>query len=310
MPDVQVVHTRMITNEHGVTGVYRQVAQPVSNLSAALFAHDSIDVAWRVGLTFKPTDNALVWLAGAKLDPSLPPLLEIGNFVESTDTFLGALAPGPVRFVHVRPAGGTGIWAEGPAAQAELAQVEAARAQGFTQPMVAPGSAQGAPEFVILAVADGLLITQPQRVPGISLTAFKAELGDDVMNVLNRIIQGRGIPTILDPQAWRKQMQSNRPAVLIECRVQAENVDIATSFSREKINRLLDMMTLSRGAAATLIAGVTIAHTGQGQQQLHGAWIEHGGYTENLLGGLLSGEDVHALQKSWTGMQANLQAQL
>ncbi|WP_131827671.1 hypothetical protein, partial [Mycolicibacterium fortuitum] len=175
MSDVQVAHTQMFTNEHGVTGVYVQVAQPVSNLSAALFAHDSIDVAWRVGLTFKPTDNPLVWLAGAKLDPSLPPLLEIGNFIESTDTFLGALTPGPVRFVHVRPADGIGIWADGATAQAELAQVEAARTQGFMQPMAPPGTARGAPEFVIFAVADGLLITQPQRVPGISLTPFKAE---------------------------------------------------------------------------------------------------------------------------------------
>ena len=201
MSYVQVAHTRMITHENGVTGVYVQVAQPVSNLSAALFAHDSIDVAWRVGLTFKPSDNPLIWQAGTKLDPSLPPLLEVGNFIESTDTFLGRLAPGPVRFVHVRPVGDTGIWAEGPAAQVELARVEAERAQRFMQPIVAPGSAQDAPEFVILAVAEGLLITQPQRVPGISLTPFKAELGDDVMNVLNRIIRGRGIRTILDPQA-------------------------------------------------------------------------------------------------------------
>ncbi|MBU8820944.1 hypothetical protein KL864_34355 [Mycolicibacterium goodii] len=310
MSYVQVAHTRMITHENGVTGVYVQVAQPVSNLSAALFAHDSIDVAWRVGLTFKPSDNQLIWQAGTKLDPSLPPLLEVGNFIESTDTFLGRLAPGPVRFVHVRPVGDTGIWAEGPAAQVELARVEAERAQKFMQPIVAPGSAQDAPEFVILAVAEGLLITQPQRVPGISLTPFKAELGDDVMNVLNRIIRGRGIRTILDPQAWRKQMQSNRPAVLIECHVQAESVDTARCFSREKIKRLLDMMTLSRGAAATLIAGVAITHTGQGKQQLHGAWIERGGYTENLLGGPLAGEDAHGLQKRWAGMQANPRAQL
>jgi hypothetical protein len=310
MSDVQVAHTRMVTHDNGVTGVYVQVARPVSNLSAALFAHDSIDVAWRVGLTFKSTDNPLVWLAGAKLDPSLPSLLEVGNFVESTDTFLGPLTPGPVRFVHVRPADGKGIWVEGPAAQIELARVQAARAQGFMQAMVAPGSVQGAPEFVIVAVADGLLITQPQLVPGISLTPFETELGDDVMNVLNRVIQLRGIPKKLNSQAWRKQMQANRPAVLIECRVQAENDKIATSFSREKIKRLLDMMTLSRGAAATLIAGVTIAHTGQGKQQLHGAWIEHGSYTENLLGGMLAGEDVHALQKSWTHLQANPQIQL
>ena len=310
MPDVQVAHTRMITNEHGVTGVYVQVVQPVPNLSAALFAHDSVDVAWRVGLTFKPTDNPLVWLAGAKLDPSLPPLLEIGNFVDSTDTFLGPLSPGPARFVHVRPSDGKGAWAEGAAAQAELAQVEASRAQGLTQPMVAPGTAQGATEFVILAIADGLLITQPQGVPGISLTPFKSELGDDVMNVLNRIVQERGISKRLDSQAWRRQMQANRPAVLIECHVQAENEDAATTFIREKIKRMLDMITLSRGAAATLIAGVVMRKDAQGEQQLHGVWIERGGYTENLLGGLLSGEDVHALQKSWTGMQANPQAQL
>jgi hypothetical protein len=300
----------MITNEQGITAIYVQVVNPVSNLSAALFAHDFIDVAWRVGLTFKVTDNPLVWIAGAKLDPSLPPLLEIGNFIDSTDTFLGSLTPGPVRFVHVRPADGKGTWGEGPEAQAELALVEAARNQKFMQPMLAPGSTEGAPEFAIFAVADGLLITQPQRVPGISLTPFKTGLGDGVMDVLNQIIQGRGIPQMLEPKAWRRQMQANRPAVLIECRVLAENEDVATTFTREKIKRLLDMMTLSRGAAATLIAGVTIGDAGGGRQELHSAWVEQGGYRENLLGGLLSGEDVYALQKSWTGLMENPQAQL
>jgi hypothetical protein len=62
---------------------------------------------------------------------------------------------------------------------------------------------------------------------------------------------------------------------------------------------MLDMMTLSRAAAATLIAGVVMGNDAQGEQQLYGVWIEQGGYTENLVGGLLSGEDVHALQKSW-----------
>ena len=39
-------------------------------------------------------------------------------------------------------------------------------------------------------------------------------------------------------------------------------------------------------------------------------WIEHTGYHGNLLGGVIAGEDVHQLQESWNGLQANPRAQL
>jgi hypothetical protein len=98
--------------------------------------------------------------------------------------------------------------------------------------------------------------------------------------------------------------------VLVECHVQADNRDAARDFGREVMKRLLDMMTLRRGAAARLIAGVMLEPNGPGRYQYHGAWIEHSGYGENLAGGFLAGEDVHALQRSWNGLQANSRAQL
>jgi hypothetical protein len=39
-------------------------------------------------------------------------------------------------------------------------------------------------------------------------------------------------------------------------------------------------------------------------------WIEHSGYSGNLIGGVIAGEDVHQLQTSWSGLQANPRAQL
>jgi hypothetical protein len=289
-----------------------QVESPVAQLAASYFAHDSVDVAWRGAFQLKATDNPYVWTYGWKPDPELPPLVEIGNVNDEAPTG-GPLYPGPTRWVFLRPETGDGEWIQGEGAQTELRRIEQTREQWFTAPLVAPDTSQGAPKFLILAIADNLLITQPQRVPGISLSPMKSELGDDVRTVLNRILRERGIITLwqgIPESNWLQQTQRDRPAVQIECHVQAETPEAAREFSREVMKRLLDMMTLRRGAAARLIAGTLVEHAEAGRYQYHGAWIEHSGYGENLLGGFLAGEDVHSLQSSWSGLQANPRAQL
>jgi hypothetical protein len=136
-------------------------------------------------------------------------------------------------------------------------------------------------------------------------------LGEDARTVLNRILREQGIITQwLSKKTWLAQMQSNRPAVLIKCHVQADNPGAAKTYSREVMKQLLDMMTLRRGAAANLIAGVVTSRNELGRYQLLDAWIEHSGYGENLLGGFLAGEGVHGLQTSWNGLQSNPRAQL
>jgi hypothetical protein len=76
------------------------------------------------------------------------------------------------------------------------------------------------------------------------------------------------------------------------------------------IKRLPDMMTLRRDAAARLIAGIVASPNESGRLEIREVWIEHTGYHGNLLGGVIAGEDVHQLQESWNGLQANPRAQL
>ncbi|AKC37993.1 Uncharacterised protein [Mycolicibacterium phlei] len=309
MHKVPVAYMRLDSRD-GTAILAVQVAQPVKSLAVSIFAHDSVDVAWRASLELKSTDNPLVWRAAWEIDPGLPPLLEVGNINETGPTW-GAIKIGHPRWIFLKPQRGDGEWVTGELALAELARIENLREQRFTAPLRATSTPQNASEFLILALADNLLITQPQRVPGISLSPVTTILGEDVRTVLNRILRSHGIVTQwLSRKKWLAQMQSNRPAVLIKCHVQAENPDAASTHGREVIKELLDMMTLERGAAANLIAGVIASRNEHGRYALHGAWIEHSGYGENLIGGVISGEDVHALQESWSGLQANSRAQL
>jgi hypothetical protein len=158
-------------------------------------------------------------------------------------------------------------------------------------------------------VADDLVITRPQRVPGISLTPATTVLGDDVRSVLNDILLQRGFGQHLPKAPWLGRMQSARPAVLIDCYVKADTAEQARTFGREAIQRLLDLMTLRRGAAARLIAGIVTGSDDPGRCAIRDIWIEHTGYHGNLLGGVIAGEDVHQLQNSWAALQANTRAQ-
>ncbi|OBA64694.1 hypothetical protein A5647_24780 [Mycobacterium sp. 1100029.7] len=305
---------RLFPRDDGIAILAVQVAQPVEALAGSTFVHDSIDAAWHAGLNFQQaTDDGLVWAKGLGPAAELPSLLEVGNLNTTGGPTWGPLRiePNATRWVFLKPENGGEDWVTGERAQAELRRIEQMREQIFTAPLTVAGASQNAPEFLILAIADNLLITQPQRVPGISLSPMTTVLGEDVRTVLNRILREQGIITQwVSKKAWLAQMQSNRPAVLIECHVQADNPSSAKTYCREVVKQLLDMMTLRRGAAANLIAGVVTSRNELGRHQLLDAWIEHSGYRENLLGGFLAGEGVHGLQTSWSGLQANPRAQL
>jgi hypothetical protein len=220
MLNVPVAYMKLDSRD-GTAILSSQVKQPVERLVASVYAHDSVDVAWRVGLELKSTDNPLVWRAAWKLNTDLTPLLEVGN-VNNTAPTWRPIDIGKPRWVFLKPETGDGEWATGERAQAELVRIEALREQRFTAPLIAPDASQNAPEFLVLAIADNLVITQPQRVPGISLSPVTTVLGDDVRSVLNRIFPQRRFRQRLPRRPWLEQMQSARPAVLIECHVRAD----------------------------------------------------------------------------------------
>jgi hypothetical protein len=235
-------------------------------------------------------------------------LLEVGNVTSGPST-LDPLDPGSIRWVFLAP-GGDGIWISDEQAQVARQLLEQVREQHFALPLVAPEAAENAPEFYVVAVADNLLLTQEQRVPGMTLSPLAPVLGDDIRVVLNELLQERGFQQPLDQEEWIQRLRWDRPAVLVECLVKAESPEAAATFSAEVIRRMLDLKTLRRGAAARLIAGVVGQKTGLDSYGVGHVWFEHSGYLGNLVGGPISGEDIHGLQREWTGLQANPRAQL
>jgi hypothetical protein len=200
LPSVRVAHMRLFPRDDGIAILAIQVAQPVEALAAPVFAHDSIDAAWRNGLSFqKATDDGLVWATGLGPAAELPPLPEVGNLNTEGDPTWGPLRPKPGanRWVFLKPENSGEDWVTGQSAQAELTRIEQSREQRYKTSLIATGTSQSAPEFLILAIADNLLITQPQRVPGISLFPLTSDLGDDVRNVLTKILRERGVATVL-----------------------------------------------------------------------------------------------------------------
>jgi hypothetical protein len=308
MPSVRVAYMRLDTlGREAILQI--QVESPVTELLASLFAHDTVAVSWSAGLQLRPTENRLVWATKWKLVADLPSLVEVGD-VTVGPTMLGSSPTGPVRWVFLKPDGGDGTWMSDERAQAERERLEGLRKQHFTGPLVAPDAAQDAPEFYVLAIADNLLLTQEQSVPGLILSPMTSVLGDDIRVVLNENLVQRGFRQALMPDKWIEQMRRDRPAVLIECRVKAETAEAARTFSSEVIKGMLALMTLLRGAAARLIGGVVGEQAAAGHYDVRGIWIEHSGYTGNLMGGIISGEDVHGLQRLWSDLQANPRAQL
>jgi hypothetical protein len=267
----------------GMTVLTIKVDSPATELSASLFAHDIVNVAYRKNLNLSPTDDPHTWVTSWQLDPRLPPLLEIGN-VSIGPFILAPLDPGPKRWIFLKPDAGDGIWISDQRAEAERQSLEILREYYFAGPLVAPETTPNAPEFYVLAIADNLLLTQEQRVPGMTLAPMTSVLGDDIRLVLNELLQQRGFHQPLDQGDWRERMRSDKPAVVIECRVKAETPDAAQIFSSEVIKRMLALMTLRRGAAARLIAGVVGQQTDSGNYDVGTVWIEHSGYFGNLVG--------------------------
>ncbi|SHU93108.1 Uncharacterised protein [Mycobacteroides abscessus subsp. abscessus] len=311
MREVPVANVRLDSLSDGRVVLTIELTQPVAALAASIFAHNLDEASWFAAIALRPTENPLVWAGAWEVTLDTPALFEVGNF--SDEPTMGSLAVGDRRWLFLKPETGDTVWPTGERAKAELARVEASRERRFNTPLVAPGATPNAPKFLILAIADNLYLTQPQRVPGIALHPISTELGEDTRTILNRILREHRIMSSLQEipkDKWLRQTQQDRPAVQIQCRVQAENRDAAGEFGRDVIKQLLGLMTLRRGAAAQLIAGVCAEQDEADRYLYQGAWIEHSGYHGNLLGGFIAGEDARALQAAWSGLQAHPRAQL
>lgn len=205
-----------------------------------------------------------------------------------------------------------GEWILGEPAEAEAERLAHARDSQFKIDLEAPNAELGSPTFSVVMLADNLFLTQQQYVPGIWVIPLQeSTLGSDVVNVLNDVLRQRGFENGLWPDKWIEMMRSRRPAVvlLIE-NLHADDGESAHKYARDEAIKLLDLLALRRGTSPRILGGAVGKRNENGAPSNPGFWIEGSGYTGNLLGGFISGEDQHSLQSQWDSIQGDPRIEL
>jgi hypothetical protein len=160
-------------------------------------------------------------------------------------------------------------------------------------------------------LADNIGVSRSQRVPGIEILPLReSTIGSDIPEILNAVLRQLGFANGIDPGPWIRQHQGRRPTAIVHAAsVVAVDGPSAMTLARDEVEMLLDLIALRRRAAPRLIAGVVGTRSG-GQLTVVGSWSEGPGYTGELLGGFISGEDPYSLLDQWTGFAVEPRARL
>jgi hypothetical protein len=196
-----------------------------------------------------------------------------------------------------------GQWLTGQPADSERQQLAAARDATFDQPLTAINATTTSSTFAVLMAVDNLLSSVPQRIPGMRLLPISnSTLGSDLLDVLNSSAAQLGFNTGIDPSAGMELIRRRRPAVILYApKVLAETAQAAMEEARRTALILLDLIALRRGASPRLLAGIVGKEVSSSSFTLNYFWVESPGYTGNLIGGFISGEDPTSLLLQWRG---------
>ena len=182
-----------------------------TDLQIQLSLHDSVTVTWCATIPLTPSGGTWtgVWTNQESTgDPRLLEIIRIGNETE------GDCEIRP-RQLFLEPPG-NGAWASGAVAEAERIHRDQTRQAYYDKVVEADNTSVVAPEYYVIALAENLLLTQPQRVPGMTLVALEsATLGSDTCEILNAILRQRNFTGGLDPDTWRLIHKSNLMTVTL-----------------------------------------------------------------------------------------------
>jgi hypothetical protein len=154
--------------------------------------------------------------------------------------------------------------------------------------------AQGALEFEAICIVERLLIRTATRLPGVEILPLgAANAGGHEAELLNEVFGALGRSERMDPEWWAQRSRASRPwAALRVNSIWAQNIEAAATLATGVRERTLHLLAVGRGSSgvpvATLIRPLEAGKRG-------GIFPELPGYTGNLLGGFLSGEDQHSL---------------
>ena len=145
-------------------------------------------------------------------------------------------------------------WASGDEASAAVAETLRLISERFDIALGADAAGPLATEFLVVVLAERILLTQPARVPGLEVLPVAREAGVNAdIPLFNRLLAELGFATVAEVQAWGRHRNL---VVLLAKRVLAENARSAIEETVDAGRRLLDLIGLDRGSGAhVLLAG-------------------------------------------------------
>lgn len=153
---------------------------------------------------------------------------------------------------------------------------------------------QGALEFEAIGIIERLLITTPARLPGVEILPLgAANAGGHEAELLNEVFGALGRSERMDPGWWAQRSRASRPWAALRVKsIWAESMEEAAALAAGVRERTLHLLAVGRGSSGVPVA--TLIRPLDGGKR-GGIFPELPGYTGNLLGGFLSGEDQHSL---------------
>jgi hypothetical protein len=278
-----------------------------SPLQAHFVLHDDVATIWCTTLNCEKQGAAWVRAVPRLRCGNAPQLLELTQLKDAAGTAVEIRQP----VLFLEPPG-EGPWTTGLVAQVEQERRLTGREAKFNMPLIDPNSRETDPYFAVVMLADNLLLTEPQGVPGVQIHPITASsLGQDEVLLLNAVLSQLGFSSPINPEIVIRAIQQRRPAVAIhipKCR--AVDADAAIELCRRTVIPLLDILALRRGAPPRVIGGAVGLLDSQNVPQGDTFWIEGSGYAGNMMGGMLSGENIHGLQVLWEGLSREPRARL
>lgn len=281
-------------------------AVPPAPLQVQLALHDDVAIIWQA--SFGCQRNGDVWEGRLGWQPvERRRLLEIAQLHDAAGNPIELVA----RRLFLEPPE-DGEWASGVPAEAERLRLEKARKARFEVPLVHSEAKHGDPIFTVIMLADNVLLTREQSLPGLHvLPLLRTTLGTDIVDVLNAVLGQLGFQGGIDPSEWVQQMRRRRPAIILHApKVLAPDLTAALEVCGRETQKLLDLLALRRKAPPRLLGGVVGIVSGPGELHPTHSWIEGPNYTGNLVGGDFSGESPHSLLLQWDGLSADPRARL
>lgn len=217
-----------------------------------VFLHDDIDISWYA--------TTPVVLSNGKWESQVPISNHGGNRLLEVRLAFGQCSS-PMSVLDssslLLESDSSLDWITGNEAEAERSRLESARHASMVAEIRDTHSQSTDPMFFVLMVADNILLTQHQYVPGISFSPIQeSTIGSDLLEVLNAMLQQHGFTSAIESSRWLEQTRSRHPTiVIIAPNIRAADTNAAFELARAKILPILHLLALKRGSSPRLLGG-------------------------------------------------------